>query len=360
MEASSGPSPRANSISFNEGRGEDDSELQKFDLESSGHNTRSDHHFQSNSALEILRETVRILRYNLTAFMWILTLLICPVSAVFLSSVLVNQSIVKRFTRRLLSIVKSSGLPIKPFIQQSCHNFSEMAVSTAMCFPLYITLLLMSKAAVVYSVDCTYSRKMFDASKFYVVIRKIWRRIVSTYMWVCMVIIGCLTVFLVLFVALSSLFSVIGVSLDLIVCSAVIVGLAFSVFFVNAIIICNLAIVISVLEDVSGWKALLWSSVLIKGQTQVGILMFLGSTTGMAFVKGLYEHRVRTLSYGDGSSRIWEGPLLVLMYSFVALVDSMMNVVFYFSCKSYSLESSDEEFQPVLESSPISSISLDI
>lgn len=348
MEASSGLTPRANSISLTEVRDED-SDLQKFELESSSvHNTRSDHHFQSDSAMEILRETIRILRYNLTGLMVILAVLICPVSAVFLSSVLVNQSIVKRLAVRLMLVVKSSGLPLKPFIKQSCLKFSEMAVSSAMCFPLYVTLLLLSNAAAVYSVDCTYSKKIFDGSKFYVVIRKIWQRVVSTYLWFCMLIVSCLTLFLVLLVALSSLFSVIGVPLDFIVWSAVLVGLAFSVVFVNAIIIGHLAGVVSVLEDVSGLQALSRSSLLIKGQTQVGILIFVGSTVGMAFVKGLFEHRVRTLSYGDGSSRIWEGPLLVLMYSFVVLIDSMMNAVFYFSCKSCSLEFSIEECQPVL------------
>uniref|UniRef100_A0A7N0ZRD9 Uncharacterized protein n=1 Tax=Kalanchoe fedtschenkoi TaxID=63787 RepID=A0A7N0ZRD9_KALFE len=64
---------------------------------------------------------------------------------------------------------------------------------------------------------------------------------------------------------------------------------------------------------------------------------------GMAFVEELFEHRVNTVSYGDGSSRLWEGPLLVMMYSLVVLVDSMMNAVFYFSCRSLSLHGSDEE-----------------
>ncbi|CAK9142360.1 unnamed protein product [Ilex paraguariensis] len=81
----------------------------------------------------------------------------------------------------------------------------------------------------------------------------------------------------------------------------------------------------------------------------MGLLIFLGSTIGMAFVEGLFEHRVKTLSYGDGSSRLWEGPLLVVMYSFVVLIDSMMSAVFYFSCKNYSMEASKEESQPVLE-----------
>ncbi|TKY58911.1 hypothetical protein E2542_SST15985 [Spatholobus suberectus] len=69
----------------------------------------------------------------------------------------------------------------------------------------------------------------------------------------------------------------------------------------------------------------------------------------MAFVEGLFEHRVKTLSYGDGSSRVWEGPLLVVMYSFVMLIDSMMSAVFYFSCRSSSVEMSDGEGNSILE-----------
>ncbi|XP_035539421.1 uncharacterized protein LOC108986548 [Juglans regia] len=131
-------------------------------------------------------------------------------------------------------------------------------------------------------------------------------------------------------------------------------GLVFSVIFANAIIICNIAIVISVLEDVSGPQAMLRSSVLIKGQTQVGLLIFLGSTIGMAFIEGLFEHRVKTLSYGDGSSRIWEGPLLVIMYSFMVLIDSMMSAVFYFSCRSSNVEALDGEGHSILETMAVS------
>ena len=74
----------------------------------------------------------------------------------------------------------------------------------------------------------------------------------------------------------------------------------------------------------------------------------------MAFVEGLFEHRVKTLSYGNRSSRIWVGPLLVLMYSFVVLIDSMMSAVFYFCCRSYSMEALNEECQSVLETMAIS------
>lgn len=289
--------------------------------------------------------------------MSITAVLICPVSAVLLSNILVNPSLVTRLTIKLLLLAKSCGFQLTPLIEHSCRKFAETAVSTVMCFPLYITLLLISKAAVVYSVDCTYSRKYFDSSKCYLIIQKIWKRIVLTYLLVCTVITGCLSLILVLLVGVSSFVSVIGLSPDLIVGVVIVLGLFFSVFFANAVIICDLSMVISVLEDVSGSEALLRSSVLIRGQTQVGLMIFLGSTIGMAFIEGLFEHRVKTLSYGDGSSRIWEGPLLVIMYSFVVLIDFMMSTVFYFSCKSYSLENgSSVECGSVLEALAVSPV----
>ncbi|KAK9675962.1 hypothetical protein RND81_11G044600 [Saponaria officinalis] len=308
-----------------------------------------DYQFTSVSALEILRETIRVLRFNCAGFMAITALLICPVSAFQLSNLLIDHNIVRRLTIRLLIIARTSGLPLNSVVKQSCEKFSEMVVSTAVCFPLYITLSLLSKAAVVYSVDCTYSKKQFDASKFCVIVKKLWRRVVVTYFWSCMVIFGVVTLFLVLFMAVCNLFLIFGLAPNLIVYLGVIIGFVFSIVFANAIIVCNVSVVISVLEDASGPQALLRSSVLIRGQTQVGLLMYLMSTIGMAFVQGLFEHRVKTLSYGDGSSRVWEGPLLVLMYSFVVLIDYMMTAVFYFSCRSFSMEAANDDAQPILE-----------
>ncbi|GLU09490.1 hypothetical protein SLE2022_263500 [Rubroshorea leprosula] len=349
MEVGSVNSPRNRLDHSKEGSENTHIEKEIFELESSQNGGGHNYEFHSMNALEILRETVRILRYNSSGFMIIAALFICPVSAVLMSNLLVNQYVVKKFTVRLLLVAKTSGLPLKPFIKQSCQRFAETAVSSAMCFPLFITLSLLSKAAVIYCVDSTYSRKTADVFKFFVIIHKIWRRLVLTYVWMCMVIVGCVTTFFVFLVAVCSTLSVIGFSPDLVVYAAILLGLVFSVVFANATVVCNIGIVISVLEDVSGPQALLRSGVLIKGQTQVGLLIFLGSTIGMAFVEGLFEHRVKTLSYGDGSSRIWEGPLLVIMYSFVVLIDSMMSTVFYFSCRSYRMQAADGQCQSILE-----------
>ncbi|XP_068654822.1 uncharacterized protein [Aristolochia californica] len=286
------------------------------------------------NALEILRETIRVLRANATSFMTVAAVFICPVSAILLSNVLVNQSIVKRLVTRLLLVARSSGLPLSYLVKQTCIRLSEMIISNIFCFPFFITFSLTSKAAIVYSVACTYAGKRVTASNFCSSVAKIWKRVVSTYIWCCVVVIGCMGLFLVLLIVVCNLFSIIGYPSEFIVYPALVVAIVFSVAFAHTIIICNLTIVISILEEVSGLQALFRSVFLIKGQTHVGLVIFLGSTIFMALVEGLFEHRVKTLSYGDGSSRIWEGPLLVIMYSFVVLVDYMMSAVFYFSCRS--------------------------
>lgn len=319
----------------------------------------SDQRFYSMNALEILRETVRILRFNSAGFVSIAAVLICPVSAIVLSNALVEKSVVRSLSVRLWMVARSSGLAMNPLIQQSCRRFAETVVSAVFYFPLFATLSLLSKSAIVYSVACTYAGKKVTSSNFLVVVLKIWRRVISTYMWVCMVIVGCLALFLVILVSVCSVFAVLGYPPEVVVYPAVVVAVVFSVVFAHIIIICNVAIVISVLEEVSGPQALLRSVFLIRGQTHVGLLIYLGSTIGMAFVEGLFQHRVKTLSYGDGSSRIWEGPLLVIMYSFVVLIDSMMSAVFYFTCRSSSvMVTLDGDCHTLLDSTTFGSGSL--
>ncbi|KAK9051015.1 hypothetical protein SSX86_027640 [Deinandra increscens subsp. villosa] len=310
----------------------------KLETPDSGNLLRSDHLFRHTGSLEILRETVRILRCNPTTFIAISALLIYPVSALHLLNRLIDQSVVRQIEQTLVFIVESSGLSSVPFVKQSCHKFAELTVSSIVSFPLYCTLLLVSKSAVVYSVECVYSRKKLVTFKFYAMTRKIWRRVISTYMLTCALLVGCLTLFLMVVICVSKLLCMIGFSPDSIACIAGITGLFFLVLFAHTVIVCDLCLVILMSEDVSGRQAMVRSSVLVKGQTRAGLMVFIGSTIGIAVVKGVLEHRVKSLSYGEGCLRIWERPVLVLVYSFVVLVDFMMSTVFFFSCKSYSLE----------------------
>ncbi|KAI0493225.1 hypothetical protein KFK09_027501 [Dendrobium nobile] len=76
------------------------------------------------NALEILRETARILRTDPSTFMTILALLICLVSAALLSNFLIDQAIVTVLGRRLMRLAVTSGLPSTHFVKQICHHLA--------------------------------------------------------------------------------------------------------------------------------------------------------------------------------------------------------------------------------------------
>lgn len=196
--------------------------------------------------------------------------------------------------------------------------------------------------------------------EFFAAVRPIWRCILFTYLWICAAISACVVLFLALLLLVCNLCAILGYPPEIIVYPALLVVLVFSIVYAHTIIVCNLAGVVSVLEEISGLRAFLRSVRLIRGKRQVGLLMFLGSTIGMGFVQGLFEHRVKTVSYGDGSSRLWEGPLLVFMYSFVVLVDSMMSAVFYFTCRSSIIEETDEDVHELEEKENVSTEVTDI
>lgn len=302
------------------------------------------------NALEVLRETVRVLRADPHAFTYVLFLLLCPASGfLLLSAAALEGAVVLPLARRLLVAAADSGLPITHFVKQLAHHLAATLVASVVSFPALLTLLLAARAAVAYTVAAVYAGKPLPAADLSLLARRAWPRLAATYGLSCAGVIACLAAFLALLVTVCSTLKSMLYPPDIVVSAGLLTVLVFSVVYAHAIIISNLAGVIAVLEDVAGVSALRRSVHLMRGQTHVGLLIFLLSTIGLAFVEGLFEHRVKTLSYGDGSSRLWEGPLLILMYSFVMLVDSMMSAVFYFTCRSSSLEILDEEDGSVAE-----------
>lgn len=297
--------------------------------------------FNSLSVLEILRETIRILRLNSTGFLVIAALFICPVSAILLSNAFVEQSVVEKLSFRFILVAEASGLPKSHFTRLVCRKLSESVLSLTFCFPFLVTLWLFAKAAIVHSVARSYAGKKLTIAKLLTMIRRIWKRVILTYFWVCIAIVGCIAAFLLLLVILVNVLVSTGICSSCAIYAVFGLGVIFSVLFAHTLIICNLANVISIFEDCRGMAALFRSMYLIKGRTQVGLMIFLGTSIGTAFVESLYEHRVKALNYGDVYSRIWEGPLLVIMYTFVVLIDAMMSCIFYFTCKCSSSESFD-------------------
>ncbi|KAF8664184.1 hypothetical protein HU200_054880 [Digitaria exilis] len=268
------------------------------------------------NALEILRETVRVLRGDPHAFTSILFLLLCPASGcLLLSAAALDGPSCCRWPGGSSSRPRRRGSRSRISSGRWRHHLAATLVSSLVSFPALLTLLLAARAAVAYSVAAVYAGKPLAAGTSPPSRAARGRASLPR---TCS--------------GAPPSPPASSLSLDssspsaprsrpcstrptLSSCAGLFTVLAYSVMYAHTIIICNLGGVIAVLEEVAGFNALRRSVQLMRGQTHVGLLIFLGSTIGLAFVEGLFEHRVKTLSYGDGSSRLWEGPLLVLMYS---------------------------------------------
>ncbi|KAG0458542.1 hypothetical protein HPP92_023699 [Vanilla planifolia] len=218
------------------------------------------------NALEILRETIRILRSDPSTFMSILVLLIFPVSAAMLSNFLISQPVVGAVGRSMLLLAISCGLPPARFLKQTCQHLAGTIVSSAICFPFLITFLLLARACIAYSVASNYASKKVVPTEFMGMVRRIKGRLLCTYIWVCAAILGCLTIFIVLVFAVCSSFSFLGYPPEITIYPALLTVIGFSVAYAHTIIVCNLANVISVLEDASGFRALLRAVCLVRGR----------------------------------------------------------------------------------------------
>lgn len=107
------------------------------------------------------------------------------------------------------------------------------------------------------------------------------------------------------------------------------VGVPFCVVFAHVMVVGNLAKVLSVLEgECYGLESLLKAKSLMEGRRQTALIMALVSNMGFRLVECVFEFRMC-----KGIS-LWEGPLLVSMYSLVLVTDTVMNVVFYYACKT--------------------------
>lgn len=106
-------------------------------------------------------------------------------------------------------------------------------------------------------------------------------------------------------------------------------GVLFCVAFAHIMAVGSLAKVLSTLEsDCYGLKSLIKANSIVEGRRQTVLMIALLNNTSLRLVECLFEYRI-----SKGIS-IWECPVLVSMYSSVLVFETLMNVVYYYACKS--------------------------
>ncbi|EFJ33880.1 hypothetical protein SELMODRAFT_82741 [Selaginella moellendorffii] len=304
-------------------------------------------------ALDIIKESVAALRAISSLFFWVAALLATPFSIVVLSQAWITSPVVENWAARIeaSALATRGGVWFLPSYRAACFKLVDNLVSHAFQLPFYITLAIPARATISWAVALLYSSRKFHLHSFLrAAALKVCLRAIATYLWICAVMLACTTLILSLLVVVTTFFQALGLSVDILFLIVATICLAFSLLFAHLVIISNLSITISMLEDIQGRAALMKAILILRGRTQVGLLLFIIATAATASIDSLFQYRVVGVpgyKYAiDLSSKLWEMPLLVGMYSFLYLFNSIPSAIFYFTCKSSCCESFDRFFLP--------------
>ncbi|XP_010523013.2 PREDICTED: uncharacterized protein LOC104801435 [Tarenaya hassleriana] len=131
-------------------------------------------------------------------------------------------------------------------------------------------------------------------------------------------------------------------------------AVVYSIILANALVISNLALVSSSSSSSSGYMAILKACVLIRGRTSTALALALPTNIGLAAVEALFQTRiVKSYFAGDRdiASLVPEGMLIAYLYAIFVILDTVVNFLFYQSCKtnleegySFQIETFEPEF----------------
>lgn len=283
--------------------------------------------------LDVMQESTTLLRRHNGILLTLGLALAVPLSAILLSHVLLLLPFMEY-------LVRAVELAAAQRFKQHSHRagyrrLAEIIMSNVVDIPFSALFSPLLKAGVAYVVAATYGRRRLELQEIVDILQRIWLILMQTFMWTCSVYLTFASAFATLLWFASRADKASNLFGTVSLLAAFILGLALALGLAYASVICNLAYVVSALEGFHGKPALIQSMHLLKGRSEVALLLFLVTNVNATLLDILFEfHIIRTTDASIIYDKYWEAPLLVFMHSFVFLFDAIMISVLYYICKS--------------------------
>ncbi|XP_010519002.1 PREDICTED: uncharacterized protein LOC104798556 [Tarenaya hassleriana] len=276
---------------------------------------------------QVLVESISITKRSPKTFYFITLTLIFPLSFAILAHSLFTHPIIVK-----LDSVDSS---------RARHDWTILLV-IEFCYLIFLFVFsLLSTAAVVFTVASLYTAKPVSFSSTISAIPRVFKRLFITFLWIALLMFA-YNALLVLFLV------ILLVAVDMGKAGlAVFAGLVISVLYFGVHVyitaLWHLGSVVSVLEPIYGYAAMKKGYELLKGRTQMGMILVFVYLALCALTGGFFGSVVVYGGEKHGAwTRILVGGLLVGVLVMVNLVGLLVQSVFYYVCKSYHHESIDK------------------
>lgn len=238
---------------------------------------------------------------------------------------------------RLRAVFSAAGFPISSkFFLFFIQKLSQTIVSTIYSLPFSLSFLLISKACVIQVLN----QQKPNLLPSFSAILHFFNPLFFTHLCNLFIFISAnSTVFFMLFFAFNFLDGFGYSSPNCLLFVSVLGGFLYSIAIAKAIVICNLASVLSAMERKGGFMTLLKACVLIQGRSTTALLVTLPFNMGMAAVEALFQYRIVRDYHLRGKlepSMVVEGMFVAYLYSVFVVLDAIVNTLFFKSCRADS------------------------
>ncbi|XP_061971032.1 uncharacterized protein LOC133693759 [Populus nigra] len=287
----------------------------------------------------IYREAYRIILSWRKIFSQITLALILPLSFIFLAHIEVSNVLFTKiiYNEEELDETQVGTRKYEKISDMISSEWAYFWLFKAAYFTFVLVFSLLSTAAVVYTIACIYTAREVTFKKVMSVVPKVWKRLMVTFLSIFLAVFA--YNFVSILVAITCVFLV-GPSQ--VVPLLLFLSLVYFMGLVYMSIIWQLASVVSVLEEASGFKAMMKSRELIKGKMWVAIIIFLMLNLSSGALHILFENKVVHGSSLGILNRASFGILSLLVLLVLYLFGLVIQTVIYFVCKSYHHENIDK------------------
>ncbi|XP_044479570.1 uncharacterized protein LOC123206436 [Mangifera indica] len=301
---------------------------------------REQEDLQFLSFFSIFKESFRIISSWKKIFSQITLTLILPLSFIHLAHIEISQLLFFKILHNE-SALEETQVGSTKYSKLSNIISSEWTAFWLFkfaYFTFFLVLALLSTSAVVYTIACIYTAKDITFKKVMSVVPKVWKRLMVTFLWSFVllflyhVVAGSVFVFWAIFLEDNT----VGVLIGVVLLAFYLCGLV----YIN--IVWHLASVVSVLEDVYGFKALKKSKNLIKGKMGISTGMFVVLSVCLGGIEVLFENVVVLGLSPNVGVAILVGIVCFLLVVMVILLGLVIETIIYFICKSYHHENIDK------------------
>ncbi|XP_041003907.1 uncharacterized protein LOC121249260 [Juglans microcarpa x Juglans regia] len=191
---------------------------------------------------------------------------------------------------------------------------------------------------IAYTIACIYTAKESTITKVTIVVPKIGRRLATFFSGYAIMLLYCIVAAVLFLCVYIFVDNTIGYAIEVVLMVLYVIG------FMYIRIIWVLANVLTVLEDVYGFQAMIKSKALIRGKMAVAIALFIFLSICLATIVVVFEDFVVLKMAPCMAIRLGVASLCFLFLLMVILFGLVVQTVIYFVCKSFHQEDIDMSY----------------